>query len=237
MYVLGSIFLSKQWISILSLIISITSGLASIIAIMSFFRNKAELIIFTDKKKNSWTPIAEGEITFTNESGTSFTLPSGVLFHYQFLNPSPHDIAFFNLHFDAAGKACQFFYDKSVGYATKNPTFIHYDLIKTAELPFPHEPQGTFKANSLTPLYCFLSNEELASADHGTIKLCYAIRKFPYLGKRNHFTTFKHYVNLENLPELVRSKQEIMTKLTQSEQKSQKTSNTHPHKNKRKKHK
>lgn len=205
---------------------------------MSFFRNKAELIIFADRNKNSWNSIAEGEITFTTELGEVYPLSSGVLFHYQFLNPSPHDIAFFNLHFDAAGRTCQFFCDKSVGYATKNPTFIHHDLINTAELPFPHEPQGTFNANSLTPLYCFLSTEQLANADYGTVILCYAIRKFPYLGKRNHFRTFKHHVNLANLEELAQSKQEVMTQLTQSKQKHQKTYDTHPHKySQKKKHK
>ncbi|HJE96608.1 MAG TPA: hypothetical protein K8V00_03215 [Ligilactobacillus acidipiscis] len=235
MLILASISLSKQWISILSLIISITSGIASVIAIMSFFKNKAELIIFTDKSKNSWTPITEGEITFTGENGKTQSLPSGVLFHYQFLNPSPHDIAFFNLHFNSDGRICEFFSDRSVGYATKKPTFIHHDLINTAELYFPHETQGTFPANSFTPLYCFVSSEELAGSDHGTVIIQYAIREFPYIGKKHHFRTFKHRVDLKNWRELEQSKKEIMKKLTQTEQIPEKSTIKHPHPRKKKK--
>ncbi|WP_447353071.1 hypothetical protein ACM665_05255 [Enterococcus faecalis] len=201
-------------IPIISLVISIISGLAALFAIMGYLSSRPTLIQFMDTNKDSYSCITEGQIYYEDDMGNIRYLPAGILVHYQFFNSSPRDIAYFHLGFEIDGKITEAFTELSVSPQAKKPTFRFFDLMKTYIISFPKEPQGIFKANSLTPIYGFLPIESFPPKEV-TFFIRYAIRKFPYIGKRNYYTTFKHTVTPNDFVMITQANRKVIQQLKQ----------------------
>lgn len=218
-------------LAFISLIISIISGLAALVAILGYWSNKRELIQFMETSSDSYSALIEGQIFYHNDKGERMFLPSGVLVHYQFLTPSPNDIAYFHMGFIVNDKIVPSITERSVVDHSKHPTFKLYDLKSTTIIQLPKDPQGVFKANSLTPIYGFLPIEYGPVPDEVKFYIRFAIRKFPYIGKRNHYQTFEHTIKLTNFEMITKSNSKVMQQLSQF-----KTSHSKKHtKSKRKK--
>lgn len=202
-------------LTIISLIISIISGMAALVAILGYWSNRRELIQFMETSNDSYSALIEGQLFYHTERGERMSLPPGVLVHYQFLNPSPNDIAYFHMGFIANGRIVPSITERSVIDYNKHPTFKLYDLKSTTVIQLPKDPQGIFKANSLTPIYGFLPIEHGPIPDEVTFYIRYAIRKFPYIGKSNHYQTFKHSIKLTNFEMITKSNRKVMRQLAQ----------------------
>lgn len=203
-------------LAIISLIISAFSGIAAIFAILGYWGNKPELIQFMETNNDSYVSATEGQISYIGDDGKKYYLPSGIMVHYQFLNPSPKDIAFFHLNFIVNGNITEAFTERSVITQAKKPSFLFFDLLKSYIIQFPKYPQGVFPANSLTPIYAFLPLEAIPVPEKVTFSIRFAIRKFPYIGKRNHYQTFEHTVYLNDYEMITRSNRAVMKQLRQS---------------------
>ena len=203
-------------IAIISLIISALSGIAAIFAILGYWGNKPELIQFMETDEDSYTSIVEGQISYQGDDGKTYYLPSGILVHYQFLNPSPKDIAYFHMNFIVNGVITPSITEKSVMDQSKNPSFKLLNLKQITIFQFPKDPQGIFPANSFTPIYAFLPIETTPSPEKATFSIRFAIKKFPYIGKHNHYQTFEHTVYLNDYEMITRSNRAVMKQLRQS---------------------
>ncbi|WP_051998286.1 hypothetical protein [Loigolactobacillus coryniformis] len=204
-------------IAIISLLIS---GFSTLIAILSYYRNRSELILFGKGSASSPTPIIAGEITIEDPSGKKESLPDGLLVHMQFLNPSPNDIAYFNFHFEMNGRIVEAVTQKSYSWFTDRPRFVLHDLLHTAEISFFKEPQGKFPANSLTPIYAFMPLEMSPIPDQVSFVICYAIRRFPYFGKNRRFSTLTMKLDLNDFETLIKSMKQTMKLLSSSKPQS-----------------
>lgn len=223
-------------ISIISLVIS---GISVFIALLSFISNKAELIFFSDQNNEKPEAITDGEIKtvyISNKQRKRVNLPEGILYHVQILNPSPKDIAYFHMEFLFDKKPTSMITTNSFAWLTDKVRFEKYDPIQgSGTLPLPSEPQGVFKAHSFTPLYAFTPLEVGNLPQDVEFQFRYAVRKFPYIGKRNHYQTFKIKLDLSGTKESIAVKTKAMKQLTQQEQKLPKSKQTPPY-SKRRKH-
>lgn len=61
--------MSSSTIAIISLVISAISAFAAIFGILSFVANRREIISFSPKSENAWSPIAKGEIIAKVKNG------------------------------------------------------------------------------------------------------------------------------------------------------------------------
>lgn len=218
-------------IAIISIFISLVSGVASVFAIMTFFANRAELIQFVQTGPKEYTPMIKGELSADyvhNGVKKSIKFPQGILVHFQFLNPSPKDIAYFHLQFELNGHFQEAWTEKSFSWATDKPKIVLHDILHPADIPFPHEPQGVFKAHSFTPIYAFMELDTDPIPPSADFVIRYAVRKFPFFGKKNHYKTFTVHLDLNGSEEMLKSKQAAMQQLTKSTQKSTKTHQTPP---------
>lgn len=233
--------MSSSTIAIISLVISAISAFASIFGILSFIANRREIISFSPKSENAWSPIAKGEIIAKVKNGTKDKIEqfnNGFLIHLQVLNPSPHDIAFFDMHFEWDRKIVGPWTLKSFGYSDGPVKIILLDPKLTAEIPIPPANQGVFKANSFNPLYVFASTDEGPLPKYATFSFKYAVRKFPYIGKKNHYSEFSMDLNLTKLPELQKLQIESMKQLMQPTQSKKESNSTPPYSSrKRNRHK
>lgn len=220
-------------IAIISLIIA---ALSTVISILSFFSNKRELIELTQSTSKSWIPIATGEIKceFIKNKSANFDLPMGIMVHLQILNPSPKDIAYFHVQYSFDDRLQEVWTKDTVGWANDIPKFLRFDLIHGyGELPFIQSPQGCFKANSLTPFYLYARLDDCPLPKHISVAFRYSVRKFPYIGKRNHFSTYELELDTSDLNKMLQSKQEAMKQLTQKVP-TKPNSSKHPHNKRRK---
>lgn len=233
--------MTSHTIAILSLIISAVSAFAAVFGVLAFMASRREIISFGANSNNDWSPIAKGEIIAKVKDGKKDKIEqfnNGFLIHLQFLNPSPSDIAYFGMQFQWDNKIISPWTLKSFGYSDGPVKIILLDPKLTAEIPIPPATQGSFKANSFTPLYIFASTDEGPLPKEATFSFKYAVRKFPYIGKKNHYSTFSIDLNLTKLPELQKSQIESMKQLIQPTQSKKGSSSTPPYSsNKRNKHK
>lgn len=231
--------MSSHTVAVISLVISAISAFASTFGVFSFVANRREIISFTPKSDKEWVPITKGEIIAKIKNGSkdkTEKFDNGFLIHLQFLNPSPNDIAFFDMHFEWDNKVIGPWTHKSFGYSDGPVKIILLDPLATAEIPIPPAPQGSFKANSFTPFYIFASTDNAPIPKKATFSFKYAIRKFPYIGKANHYSTFSMKLNLTGLPELQKSKKESMKQLMPQEQSKTKSKQTPPYSSKKRNH-
>lgn len=233
--------MSSHTIAILSLIVSAVSAFAAVFGVLAFMANRREIISFGANSKIEWSPIAQGEIIAKGKKGKKehiVPFNNGFLIHLQFLNPSPNDIAYFGMQFQWDGKIIEPWTHKSFGYLDGPIKIILLDPLHTAEIPIPPANQGVFKANSFNPLYVFASTDEGPLPQKATFSFKYAVRKFPYIGKRNHYSTFSAELNLTKLPELQKLQIESMKQWTQPMQSKKGSNSTPPYSSrKRNKHK
>ena len=233
--------MSSNTIAILSLIISAISAFAAVFGVLAFVANRREIISFSANSKSNWSPIAKGEIVAKVREGKKKNVvpfDNGFLIHLQFLNPSPKDIAYFGMQFQWDGKTIAPWTHKSFGYLDGPVKIILQVPLHTAEIPIPLALQGVFKANSFTPLYLFASTDNNPLPQKATFSFKYAVRKFPYIGKKNHYSTFSVDLNLTKLPELQKLQIESMKQLMQPTQSKKGSNSTPPYSSrKRNKHK
>lgn len=222
-------------ISIISLIIS---SLSAAITIFSFFRNRSELFQLMSTDKKGYEVIVAGEISFKDDKGDKKYLPDGLMVHLQFLNPSPNDIAYFHLQFEYKIEhqtmIKEIFTQTSVGWATDNPKFVFSDGMKTSELPFVKNPSGKIPANSLFPLYAFISLDDIPVPQEMTLVMRYAVRRFPYITQKGHYKTYKLKLDLLTYPKELRQKQAVV-KLLSTPVQSRPKSSQHTSKHHKKK--
>lgn len=214
----------KFWISI------IISTVATIISVITFFRNRSQLI---QTNKISITPVCEGQIKLQYKKGEKILtdpLPQGILVHLSFLNPSPRDIAYFCLCFRSYKldglklkvKMIEAYTQKSVGHITNKPTFLYTDNYGyTGELTVPKRPFGKFEATSYTPFYVFmpLRNSDKPFPKNVFLELNYSVRKFPYIGRRSSYRTFSLPIDLSNIEKSLQEQQQTMQQVKKSTKK------------------
>lgn len=197
--------------NVISLIISIISV---IITVLNFFRNRPRIIQL--RKNLNYTPVFEGQIKcrYINKKGNEQFMPlqAGLLVHLSFLNPSPNDVAYFWIGFYTNKGIIEAYTDKSVSYLTNNPTFVYTSNDgNSGDIIFPHSPFGSFKSHSYTSLFFFMPLEDGNRPLPDTIffKLSYAVKKFPFLGKRNQYKTFTLPLNVANLDKEIQEQREL----------------------------
>lgn len=192
------------WISI---IISAIAAFISLSAfLLTFFRNRKRIIQIRKVDKHSYIPISEGQIIVQGNDDTSGEpvlegLPSGLLLQLSFLNPSPTDIAFFNVGFYGKDKLIEAYTEKSVDF-TFHPTFIYTDAEtkRAGEITFPHRPFGKFPANSYTALGFFMPIRQLDTIPKNIkFRLCYAVKSFPYFGKGSNYKVMSIKLDLSSI--------------------------------------
>lgn len=231
--------MSSNILAIISLIVSAISAFASVFGILSFIANRREIISFAPTSPKSWDPIAKGEIIAKIKDGKKDKFEyfdNGFLIHLQFLNPSPHNIAYFDMHFEWEDKVSAPWNLKTFGYYDGPVKAILHDPKITTELFIPEAPQGVFNANSFTPLYLFASTDNGPIPKEATFSFKYAVRKFPYIGKKNHFSTFTMDLDLTELPKQLKLQQESMKQLMHQEQSKTKSKQTPPYSSKKRNH-
>ena len=223
-------------ISIISLIIS---GLSATVAILSFTSNKAELIFFHDDLEPLAIVNSEIFARYKNDSGKEkqIPFPNGILYHIQVFNPSPQDIAHFHMEFIVDKKIHKDVWTlKTLGWATDRAKTVMNDLIHgPGEIFIPSAPQGVFKAHSFTPLYLFVTTDGSPFSKQLSFQFKYAVRSFPYFGKKHRYKSFRRDLDLSNVELGMKSKQEAMKQLTLPVQKLPKSKQTPPY-SKRRKH-
>lgn len=112
-------------ISVISLFIA---AISAMFTGLNLYSNRAVLIKFGEDD-NHPLPVVENEIyAYSGKQTVSFN--NGIMFHFQILNPSPKDIAYFNMHFVSDGRIAQVWTMKSFGYMEKEPKIIMTDPIK-----------------------------------------------------------------------------------------------------------
>lgn len=223
-------------ISIISLIIS---GLSATVAILSFTSNKAELIFFRD---DDLEPLAiiKSEIfaRYKDDNGKEkqIPFPNGILYHIQVFNPSPQDIAYFHMEFIVDKEIHKDVWTlKTLGWATDRAKIVMNDLIHgPGEIFIPSAPQGVFKAHSFTPLYLFVTTDGSPFPKQLSFQFKYAVRSFPYFGKKHRYKSFRRDLDLSNVELGMKSKQEAMKQLTLPVQKLPKSKQTPPYGKRRK---
>lgn len=197
------------------------------------------MLIFFDADDLVPAPIVRSEITadYIDKNGDKHEIPfsNGILYHIQVLNPSPSDIAYFHMQYVVDGELHKDVWtQKSFGWvdnADKKVKIVMHDLIKgSGEIPIPDSPQGVFKAHSYTPLYVFLSTDNSPFPKKVQFTFKYAVRSFPYLGKRNRYKTFSADLDISNVQLEIQSKTKVMQQLTSQGQKSPKSNQTPPFK-------
>lgn len=221
--------MSTTTISIISLFIAAASALFTA---LNFYSNRAVLILF-GKSDIHPLPVTEGEI-YATDSEKTVPFSNGILFHLQVLNPSPKDIAYFHMQFVADDRLAEVWTMKSFGYMNE-PNIIMYDPIKgRGEINIPESPQGIFKAHSFTPLYAFMSTDGSPFPHYVNFQFKYSVRHFPFLGKRSFYKVLSVNLDLTNVEIEMKLKQKAMQQLTSQEQKSPKSKQTPPYKNRNK---
>lgn len=224
-------------ISIISLIIS---GLSATAAILSFTSNKAGLIFFRDDDLEPLA-IVNSEIfaRYKDDNGKEkrIPFPNGILYHIQVFNPSPQDIAYFHMGFIVDKEIYKDVWTlKTLGWATNRAKIIMNDLVHgPGEIFIPTAPQGVFKAHSFTPLYLFVTTDGSPFPKQLSFQFKYAVRSFPYFGKKHRYKSFIRDLDLSNVKLEMTSKQQAMKQLTSPVQKSLKPNQTPPY-SKRRKH-
>lgn len=226
---------------IISVISILVSAISVIISILSFTSNKAELIFF-GSDDTSPLPVIEGELsaTYKNDKGKiqKIDFPEGLLYHIQVFNPSPKDIAYFGMSFLFNGRPTEVWTNKTLGWATDNPKVILFDPIHgSGEINIPNAPQGVFKAHSFTPLYLFMGIDIVPIPPIAKFHFEYAVRRFPYFGKKNRYSEYEVTLQLTDFSEMLQSKRKSMQQLTESVKEQTKPSQTPPYTRKRRKRK
>lgn len=218
-------------ISVISLFIA---AISAMFTGLNFYSNRAVLIKFGEDD-NHPLPVVENEIyAYSGKQTAPFN--NGIMFHFQILNPSPKDIAYFNMHFVSDGRIAQVWTMKSFGYMEKEPKIIMTDPIKgKGEINIPYSTQGTFKAHSFTPMYVFMSTDEFPFPQKVSFQFNYSVRHFPFIGKKSYYKKFSINLDLTNVESGMKSKQKVMKQLTLPVQKLLKPNQTPPY-SKRRKH-
>lgn len=201
---------------------------AVIISFLSYLYNRPKLLELrlTKKTGKKYTPITEGQIYFkfkTPSGDEAFQpLPNGVLVHLSFLNPSPHDIAYFNLGFYADKKLIESYTNKSVSHITNNPTFVYTEEVNadSGDISFSENPYGTFKANSYTPFFAFMPLREGDKPFPKKVdfKICYSVKRFPYFGKNSHYKSIIVPLDISNVEKEIQEVQKTLQKAIESKQ-------------------
>ncbi|WP_461240297.1 hypothetical protein [Paucilactobacillus sp. N302-9] len=213
-----------------SIIVSIVSVF---IAALSFLKNKSELLELRHPGDSDWSAMTMGEISYINDKGRINPLPDGLLVKFQFLNPSPNDVAYFHLHFTANNRAEDVWTHKTVSWDTEKPKFIIQELNTQGEINLLKNVQGIFPAHSFTPVYAFMSKVDGPFPDKITFTIKYAVRKFPYIGKKNRYTTYQLELNTFDFEKKLREKHHIVEKMNEPQivsNKKQPTSKKHKQK-------
>ncbi|GAA0808661.1 hypothetical protein [Ligilactobacillus aviarius] len=205
----------KFWIPI------IISIIATIISAITLAKSRSELLQVNLLSPPGYEPICEGQIKVRYEQQGKIKyepLPQGVLIHLSFLNPSPNDIAYFGLCFhtnDPERGIIEAYTAGSAGHITLSPIFNYTDKDGyVSEIPFPAKTYGTFKANTYTPLFVFLPLRESDKPfpQRVYLQLLYAVRKFPYIGKKNHFSEYLLPLDLSNVESELQLQQKQVNK-------------------------
>lgn len=200
--------MSSTVISIVSLCVS---GISALTSLFVYLRNKPKLLqlLPIDIKNETRFAIPEGEIIELDELGNQYPMPKGFMVRFNFLNPSPNDIAYFHYSFIIENKLVEAITAESVGWNSKKPTFIWNRGTETKSLPFPQNVIGVFKANSLTPFYAFVPFTDNVPKEI-TFRIRYATRVFPYVMIRNNYKTFEYTYHLNSYQEELQKELELM---------------------------
>lgn len=218
-------------ISIISLLIA---AISAAFTGLNFYANRAVLIKFGENDKHP-LPVVRNEIYAYNGKQT-VPFENGIIFNFQVLNPSPKDIAYFNMHFISDDRIAQVWTMKSFGYMEKETKIIMTDPIKgKREINIPYSTQGVFKAHSFTPIYAFMSTDGFPFPQKVNFQFNYSVRRFPFIGKKSYYKEFSIDLDLTNVELGMKSKQKVMKQLTLPVQKSLKSKQTPPY-SKRRKH-
>lgn len=218
-------------ISIISLVIAAVSA---IFTGLNFYANRAVLIKFGEDDKHP-LPIVNGEI-YASTGNQKVPFKNGIIFNFQVLNPSPKDIAYFNMHYEADGRISQVWTIKSFGFMEGDPKIVMVDPIKgKGEINIPYSTQGVFKAHSFTPIYAFMSTDEFLFPQKVNFQFYYSVRHFPFIGKKSYYNKFSIDLDLTNVELEMKAKQKVMTQLTTPMQQSLTSKQTPPY-SKRRKH-
>ncbi|ATP36114.1 hypothetical protein [Ligilactobacillus salivarius] len=186
-------------------------------------RTRSRLVLLSSLH-DSTQFIAPGQIKIKylkNKKETYQDLPAGILIHLSFLNPSPHDIAFFQLGFHTQDKVIEAYTQKSVSYLSADNLNFIYTFPNSgymADLNMPLRPYGIFKANSYVAFDFFMpiraDDDRLPKCV--TFKIRYAVSKFPYFGKKSRFKTCKLKIDTSTYFETIQELQKQMQELTKT---------------------
>lgn len=228
--------MSTFTISVISIIIS---GLSVIVSIISFASNRS-LLIFFNSKDIKPMPIAKSEISALSKNDKNdakkVPFPEGLLYHVQVFNPSPKDIAYFHMEYIFDNTLHKDVWThKTLGWFSEKPTIVLNDPIYgPGEIFIPNAPHGVFKSHSYTPLYCFVRTDEHPFPKSVIFRFKYAVRTFPFIGKKSHYKTFVRNLDISNVHQEIQSKTKIMKQLTQSMPQSPKSKQTPPYRQRHK---
>lgn len=154
--------ITNSWSQIISIIVSLVSVL---VAVKSYNTNRAR--IFFLKSMSEEKMLDFGQIKVISKDTDSFNktllpFPEGVLKRINILNPSPIDVAYFNLHAVVDDQDVEIYTEKSFGYFKQKYTFQftrHNGW--TGEIILPPAPQGKLKANSNNTFYLFIPFDKM----------------------------------------------------------------------------
>lgn len=169
-----------------------------IIALLSYNSHRAKICFLSQMTSEKILDFEQIKVISKNKQSFNQVLlpfPKGVLKRINILNPSPVDVAYFNLHATIDNQELEVYTQNSFAYLPK-PYVFEYTRSNgwTGEIPIPSSPQGKFKANSNNTFYLFVPFDKmLYLAKHlpkkCTIEFSYALRTFhrpfmPYTTKK-----------------------------------------------------
>lgn len=229
--------MSSTTIAIASLGIS---GVSALISFLIFLRNRSKLVqlLRVDLKNETRFAIPEGEIIVLNEHGKQYPLPGGFMVRFNFLNPSPNDIAYFHYSFLHEKDSFEGLTSESLSWYSETPTFIWNRGFVTKTLPIPKKVVGVFKANSLTPFYAFVPFYNKVPSKI-TFRIRFAVRSFPFFTIDSNYKTFEYTYDLTTYREELQKELELMKKPDRSVQNvpNDLTNQTNPNKTTRSRYK
>ncbi len=196
------------WISItISLIALILSGL-------TYLRNRRNLIQLVPTNEHMYQVVASGQIAVcpvSNKENICDILPDGILVQLSFLNPSPVDIAYFHLGFFTDDYLIEAITEKSYDYKSQCAFIYTSSDGLSGEIKFPHQPYGSFKANSYTSFACFMPIRELDTVPKKVdLQISYAIKRFPFIGKTNSYKVMSIPLDLSNIGQEIQKQKKLM---------------------------
>ncbi|MBC1642300.1 hypothetical protein HCB41_00220 [Listeria welshimeri] len=131
------------------------SGLAVFMSAYALFKNRKNLTVTLP---DNLEIIAKDQIVLTNSNGDVSTLDNGFLYTLQIVNPSPNDIAYFDLRAFSPDNNLNTYAltRKALSTTFKDAKIFKYDGDESYELEIPDKNYGVFKANSYTHLDLFI---------------------------------------------------------------------------------